>query len=221
MVIIISSTIFQLHCYGCQLMTQNDPVALLWSKCTLMIEVHCCTSVTDSELGWLRVHLDHGSALQSRHCKEQVYNKGEATHLHSQYTKTKQCLDFRQKSRVHFGVLSWLRSIHIVCLSLLCFLYETSSVAKWKLTSSLWFHSCSNQTPHQLVSMEFNVLDSLNTKMERPVSVVFTIHEQTRAWQNLHQHWIRSNFMIQEQNHAWKYLYQHWIRSNFMIPIIW
>ena len=115
---------------------KNDPVALLWSKRTLMIEVHCCTSVTDSELGWLRVHLDHGSALQSQHCKEQVYNKGEATHLHSQYTKTKQCLDFRQKSQVHFGVLSWLRSIHIVCLSLLCFLYETSSVAKWKLTSS-------------------------------------------------------------------------------------
>ncbi len=33
---------------------------------------------------------------------------------------------------------------------------------------------CSNLTDHQLVSLDFNVLDSLNTKLERPVSN--TIH---------------------------------------------
>ncbi len=36
--------------------------------------------------------------------------------------------------------------------------------------------SCSNLTDHQLVSLDFNVLDSLNTKLERPVSDTCSLH---------------------------------------------
>lgn len=62
-----------------------------------------------------------------------------------------------------------IESYNIFLISVVCLLIEFKFVSVWSHPYSLIsFHS--NLTDRHIKSMEFNVLDSLNTKLIRPVS---------------------------------------------------
>lgn len=67
-----------------------------------------------------------------------------------------------------------IESYNIFLISVVCLLVEFKFVLVWSHRYSLIsFHS--NLTDRHIKSMEFNVLDSLNTKLIRPVSRILLV----------------------------------------------